>query len=944
MVTLVVAGPGTGKTTFITNEIRKLLERKVDPSHILALTFTDKASQDMLGRLDEAMPLGYEAPWIFTFHGFCDRILRQEGLEIGLNPAYKITSEPEAWLLLRRNLFDFPLDYYRPLGNPTKFLTALLSFFSRAKDEEVAPKDYLSWAESQKQKAKGIEEEEEARRQIELARAYVAYQKLLLKESRLDFGDLISWTIRLFRERPNVLARYQKQFSYVFVDEFQDTNVAQFSLVKLLVPNHPTPQPSGRSTQLTVVGDDDQAIYKWRGASVSNILEFRKEYPSARVRVLRTSYRLTDKVARRSYQLIKNNNPDRLEEKLKNVSKKLRVLKTGPEPRLLYAQSSEEETGLVLRKIVEIMNSEGKSFSDFAILARANAHLDPFIAALKRHELPFQIVGNRGLFEQDEVAALISVLRVLKDPTDTISWYKVLNIPAFGFSAEDVLKLLARAHKEGLTLVEVLEREKNPALALIHDLARDAFKVFPSHLLFDFVQKSGYVSAFTKSPTVENQLRVENISLFFQKVQQFEAEVKEPNIPELVDYLDLLIEAGESPAQAVIEDVDTINLMTAHSAKGLEFPVVFLISLTSDRFPTRQRSTAIELPERFIKEFKYLRESRGDDAARVGHLQEERRLFYVGVTRTSEQLFLSFARSYGGMQEKRPSPFIRELGLEISTEPQELAFSGVGLGEQEAGGLDREIKLPIPDKLSYSQLDDYETCPWKYRYKYVLRIPAPPTPPMSFGISLHEALREFEVRQVHGEKPSLKEFLRIYREHFSSEGYRDLKEREAYFSRGAKLIADFYQKYAKKLLPAFMVEKRFEIKLGGKTLTGRIDRIGRGEGGEYELVDFKGGEVSQKDDEELGKKAEKDDQLLLYTIAAREALGIKPNSVALFYLDGGRKIGVSLSDGEIERRKKAVEQRIGKIVSGDFKATPGPQCVYCAFSKICPFSQADRYR
>ena len=951
MIRLVVAGPGTGKTTFITNEIRRLLEKGTDPSRILALTFTDKASQEMLGRLDEAMPLGYEPPWVSTFHSFCDRVLRQEGLEIGTDPAYKILSEPEAWLLLRRHLYDLPLDYYRPLGNPTKFLSALLNLFSRAKDEEVTPQDYLQWAQglanpagSKTRRVKlSKDEKEEARKQLELARVYEAFQKLLLKNSHLDFGDLIIWTIKLFNDRPGILKRYRDQFTHIFVDEFQDTNSAQFSLIKLLAPRG----TKVGSTNLTVVGDDDQAIYKWRGASVSNILEFKKAYPACRTSVLNTSYRLIDTLAQRSHRMIKNNNPDRLEVCLKNVSKNLKTLKTGPDPVLLYARSAEEETDLVLRKIVELVNSEGKNFSDFAILARANAHLDPFVAALKRHELPFQIVGNRGLFEQEEVAALLAVLRVIKDPADNISWYKVLNIPAFKISPEQTLQLLATFQKESTSFVEILAREKIKALEVIHDLTKDAFRVSPSHLLFDFVRKSGYIKNLEEPPTLENQLKIENIALFFQKIQQFEAEVREPNVPELVDYLDLLIEAGESPAQAVIEDVDTINLMTTHAAKGLEFPVVFMVSLTADRFPTRQRSAALELPEHFVKEFRYLSRSRKDSSlealAKAGHQQEERRLFYVGATRASERLFLSYAKSYGGVQEKRPSPFILELGVEVPDSPA-AGFSVEIPAVKESVKKEPDLKLLVPEKLSYSQLSDYETCPWRYRYKYVLRLPAPPTPPPSFGISLHETLREFEMRRIKGETISLGQFLKMYREHFLTGGYRERKEKEAYFLRGKRLLTDFYRRYQQKLFPPFMVEKGFEIKLGGKTLAGRIDRIGKNAEGEFELIDFKGGETSQKEEGDLIKKAQKDDQLFLYTLAAKEALGITPKSVALFYLDGGKLIKANFSEKEIEKKTAEIEERIRKISHGDFEATPGPQCVWCPFNQICEFSQANRYR
>ncbi|MDP2735951.1 MAG: ATP-dependent DNA helicase, partial [bacterium] len=591
---------------------------------------------------------------------------------------------------------------------------------------------------------------------------------------------------------------------------------------------------------------------------------------------------------------------------------------------------------------------EGKSFSDFAILARANAHLEPFIAAFKRHELPFQIVGNRGLFEQEEVALLLAVLRVVADPQDYSSWYQVLNIPAFKLPAQDVLAFINEVKKEHVSVEEALAERAPQVLEIIQKIVEDSRRISPSHLLFDFVQESGYVEEFVKAPTVENQLKIENISLFFQKIHQYEGEVRSPNVPELVDYLDMLTEAGESPAQAVVEDVDTVNLMTVHAAKGLEFPVVFLVSLTSDRFPTRRRGGAIELPEPFIKELKTA-DWKGMDPAqaeRLGHMQEERRLFYVGVTRAREQVFLSFAQNYGGVRDKRPSPFIHELGVEVPKEPEDL-FLLQPLKTDEIRELaDREIDVQslIPAKFSYSQLEDYKSCPWKYRYKYIFKIPAAPAPPLSFGISMHEALREFEMRLMHGEKPTREDLLKIYQEHFSSQGYRDKKEKAAYFKQGKRMLTDFYRKGMGKLASPFMVEKSFEVKIGNQTVAGRIDRVGKDAEGNFELVDFKTGAAEGKDPKELAKRAKSSDQLALYTIAAREALGINPKRIGLFYLDSGILVEVELTEKELAKRQGEMQERIAQIRQGSFKATPGPHCVWCPFNNICPHSQADRYR
>jgi len=262
---LIIAGAGTGKTTVITERVRHLIvERKILPHNVLALTFTEKAAFEMQERVDVLLPYGYTNLWINTFHSFCDRILRDEAHAIGLDPNYKLISETESVLLMRQNIFNLGLKLFRPLGNPTKFLDALLIHFSRLKDEDVSPIDYLKWVK--KQETTG-----ETEQHLELANAYKKYEELKIKGSAMDFSDLISNTLLLFRSRPNVLKKYQQQFKYILVDEFQDTNFAQNDLAILL---------AGRDKNITVVADDDQSIYRFRGAAVSNVLQFKKVFIS----------------------------------------------------------------------------------------------------------------------------------------------------------------------------------------------------------------------------------------------------------------------------------------------------------------------------------------------------------------------------------------------------------------------------------------------------------------------------------------------------------------------------------------------------------------------------------------------------------------------------------------------------------------------------------------
>jgi len=317
---LIIAGAGTGKTKVITHRIAHLIENGVNPNQILALTFTEKAAGEMEERVDRLVPYGYSNVWISTFHSFGDRILRDNVLEIGLAPDFKVLSEAEKIIFLKEHLFELPLNYYRPLGNPIKYISAITGLISRLKDEDVGVEEYVTYADGLKKlvgetlvvshregtspspTAQGFGLEQ----QDELAKTYAKYQELMAKHGYLDFGDQVVLPLKLFRARPHILKRYQEKFRYILVDEFQDTNFAQFQLVKLL---------SERHKNITVVGDDDQSIYKFRGAAISNVLGFQKIYPDAKLITLTKNYRSCQPILDSAYRLISHNNPDRLEVK-----------------------------------------------------------------------------------------------------------------------------------------------------------------------------------------------------------------------------------------------------------------------------------------------------------------------------------------------------------------------------------------------------------------------------------------------------------------------------------------------------------------------------------------------------------------------------------------------------------------------------------------------------
>ncbi|MFA7365334.1 MAG: UvrD-helicase domain-containing protein [Patescibacteria group bacterium] len=304
---LVVAGAGTGKTTVLINRLAYLvLEKGVKTDEIFLATFTEKAASEMIERADKILPYGYVELWINTFHSFGEKILRESGLEIGLSSDFKLLDETAQWVFVKKNFKEFNLDYYAPAGNPNKFIKELLKHFSRLKDENITPDEYLDYCNNLSDEGKDEAEVLENKKLKELAQAFFVYNKLLLKNDYLDFADLINYTIKLFKTRPNILKKYQEKFKYLMLDEFQDTNFSQYELIKIL---------SGDKANLMVVGDDDQSIYKFRGASISNIMQFKDDYPLAKEIVLSSNYRSHQDILDLSYSFISHNNPNRLEVK-----------------------------------------------------------------------------------------------------------------------------------------------------------------------------------------------------------------------------------------------------------------------------------------------------------------------------------------------------------------------------------------------------------------------------------------------------------------------------------------------------------------------------------------------------------------------------------------------------------------------------------------------------
>jgi len=929
---LLVAGAGTGKTRVITEKIRYFLENKItSPDKILALTFTEKAAQEMQQRVDEAMPLGYQEPWISTFHSFCERILREEGLAIGLDPNYKIITTPEQWMLIRKHLFEFNLDYYRPLGNPSKFISSLLQLFSRAQDEAITEEEYLTFSHSLAAEDES-EMNLEAKKQQELAGAYQKYKELKLQESKLDFGDLISWTLRLFKERPNILKKYQEQFELIMVDEFQDTNYAQYQLVKMLAPARDNPL-------LVVVGDDDQSIYKWRGASITNVSYFQQDYPQAEIITLIDNYRSDKQILDLAYHFIQHN-PNRLETKL-NLSKKLSPHYQTVHPanvKIVENTSAEEEADQVALELIKL-NRQGYDWQQMAILARANNHLLPFVTACKRYRIPYQVLGNRGLFEQEEIKYLIALINVLTNPEDNISLFQLLHTPSLDVKKKVILSLVANRKKNKTNLWQEMTASDDISIHRIVELIekeRQKLTTTPAtEILHDYVITSNYLESYMKEDSLENQLRIGNINRFFELIKRFETEITSnplqiPNVIELANYLELLKEAGESPAQEEIEDIDTVNLMTVHAAKGLEFEVVVIPCLIKGRFPTRNRSEKLELPSKLVAHREIEKQT---------HVEEERRLFYVACTRAKEQLLLTYALNYGGKRESKPSPFLEEMFGDVKSEKTEIKnMNQLDLFSKPFQTSSAKPSRPPKIELhtvSYTQLSNFKTCPLMYKYAYVLRLPSAPSGALNFGQTLHRTLKDFHRRAFFDQQPTLEDLLTIFEKRWISGGYKTIEHQDLAKKRGREILTKYFQTHQGMLKPPLSLEQKFTIRFGKVKLIGSIDRIGQGPEGEVEIIDYKTGSEN-KTEEELQKEAKKSDQLTIYALAAQEDLKIKVDQVCLYFLEHQIKAVTTRSPKQLESKREEIAQQIEEMEKSDFTATPGFHCRWCAYNQICP--------
>lgn len=623
---LLMAGAGSGKTRVLTHRIAYLIEEKeVNPWNILAITFTNKAAKEMKERVNAILASGGEDVWVSTFHSMCVRILRRDVDFIGYNRNFTIIDSSEQLTLMKRILKELNID-------PKKYdPRSILGTISQAKNSLQTPQDFA--------KMQGSYYEEI------VAKCYAAYQKELQYNQCMDFDDLIMNTIRLFEEHPDSLTYYQNKFHYIHVDEYQDTNHAQYTLVNLL---------AGRFRNLCVVGDADQSIYGWRGADMQNILDFEKDYPDAAVILLEQNYRSTKNILSAANQVIENNS----NRKPKNLWTEN---KEGNKITYYRADNERDETRFIVDRMQEEIRSNHRNYGDFAILYRTNAQSRVMEETLLKANIPYKMVGGHKFYDRKEIKDILAYLNVLANPQDSISFERIVNSPKRGIGPGSIEKLRSFASLHEWPLLEAAQNvelaniggKAGQQLGSFGEMIQEVTQMIPyltvTELTKEVLNRSGYLEDLKIQNTLEAQARIENLEEFLTVTQEFDKQFEQQNeedadAPEekLTVFLNDL--ALVSDIDNLEEDASQVTLMTLHAAKGLEFPVVFLIGLEEGVFP---------LSRALMEE---------------SELEEERRLAYVGITRAEEALYLTnaFSRTlYGRTQYNRPSRFVEEIDQEL---------------------------------------------------------------------------------------------------------------------------------------------------------------------------------------------------------------------------------------------------------------------------------------
>jgi DNA helicase-2/ATP-dependent DNA helicase PcrA len=950
---LVIAGAGTGKTRVITERIRHLLESdsSLSGENILGLTFTDKAAAEMKSRVVKAAGKRAKDVTLKTFHAFCESLLKD------VDSDHIMLDTVDHWILLRRNLNRLQLDRYRRLAEPGQFLSDFIEFFSRCQDELVSSADYQRYAEQLAAELEAEraqfdsdtlgEREETVAREREIARAYKASEELLRGKKRSSFGSLITGAVELLERDATLRATLQNRYRYILVDEFQDTNIAQLRLLELLV---------NESKNIFAVGDNDQAIYRFRGASFGSFKLFLERFAGWRegedstpFRVTLTeNYRSTPNILRVASQVIGMNTVSA------DFPKKVLTTNRAEGEKIRIVELAEiEDEALWVAKEIERIHRAGRRWRDFAVLYRAHNHRDALVTELSQRKIPF-VISRLSILEHPLVKDLIAYLRLIARPYDDIAAARVLAAPAWRLTPTDLVRYAERARKSRKKIYDELQSKQaslpfEPAASNLTELLNflsEQRKSTPrrtaAEILADLLE---WLEIYARA-SEQDRAYVKRLPEF---VKAWEPKSETRGLPEFVEYLEYFDQAGGTIS--LDEDVpgDAVQLMTVHGAKGLEFSHVFVLRVNKNKFPQPERSHVFEFPARLMKE--------GAPEEHFHH-QEERRLYYVALTRAQDRLTIT---SLAERKAKVP-PFIEDILMDPGIKRRDVlqlapkvapvpaaATDDKGAGIMQnplfapPGGLPKIFSRiadwaetfhppsPEPLQLHPSAVQSYRSCPQRYLFSSLWSLQEGPKATLTFGRVIHATIRRMMAEFKKGNRLPFDEVQRIFEAEWSAVGFEDDYQEGEYKKDGLEQLRVFHQTVLEQPLLVLELEKNFELPVENNViLKGRIDQVNSLGRSDVEIVDYKTGKAKKDAD------AKKDLQLSIYAIATKEIFEWHPVRLVFHYLQDNQRQETTRDAKQLDQALRVVQETAADIRAGEFSAKPGFICRNCAYKPICP--------
>ncbi|HEV2351642.1 MAG TPA: ATP-dependent DNA helicase [Terriglobia bacterium] len=975
---LVIAGPGSGKTRVITQRIVRLLQTTpgLRPEQILALTYTDKATAEMKSRVGKALPELTASPMISTFHAFCYHVLRRRHFD------RQLLDQIDVWIFLRRRMEQLGLNFYQKLAEPGAFLHDLNEFFSRCQDELIEPDgfdDYVRGVEkdfavrrAHLDPAELAREMAEVEKKKELARVFRTSRTLIESAGSSSLGSLVSETVHLWDREPEVLEEYRSLYHYVLVDEFQDTNFGQAELLRRLV---------APDNNLTAVGDDDQAIYRFRGASHGAFAMFSRAYPGHKTVFLNRNYRSTAKILRCADAVISRND--------REIKKPPLKTENGEGCGVFLVESPDylSEAAWIAAE-VDRLARRGTPLEGIAVLYRGHNYRDLLVEEFRRRKIPFAIRGL-SILSTVILRDLLAYLSLVNSWHDNISLTRVLLHPRWRFPEELAYTIRQWAAKDRCSLMDALAAmERSPGQS---ELAKTNWAELKK-ILIELRQRAQQTSVTNLFDLMGRRLGMtflpgsidqRYLEAFRKFLDAWEQKSESRLLPEFMEYFRYFVEAnGKIEAPEPKGGASGVQMMTVHAAKGLEFPVVFVLSVAPRRFPSMERKPVIEFPEDL---------RRGPTPPEDIHLQEERRLFFVAMTRAQERLYVSSVAQAGGKAKagKKVSVFVDDLlssavvrtrdieSVEVSQiseeqmgkepagharpsatrETQPSLFEGAGESGYEhpplaqwaatasANGLvGPEGKI----RLSATAVESYLECPLKFKFSHLLKIPTGPQAALTFGNIMHKCVRSyFEL----GRKavPRFEDIEKIYLESWKAAGFEDTYQEDSYKKAGLEQLHHFVERQNASGVSVEHVrlEEHFAFDCGDITLEGRIDQINPWESGKssapaipggrpVELVDYKTGRPRSQ------KEADKSLQLSVYALAARRQLKLDPVRLTLYYLTNNQTVSTLRTSKELDGALQEIREVAENIRALRFDPTPGFVCKWCDFVAICPAHEDEK--